>query len=201
MNSFDYWFRRSAHVFATTFISYYFFPDSGYIGILKRIIVLSLLIIFIVFDIARLKRKRYRLTGLRDYEENRIGSYVYFGIGTSILLLLFPQQIAIPCIVSAALADPVAGELRKINLKLSYLIVFMLSFFIFYSTWLTSPYAILISVTSSLSLTLSELKKFRYLDDDLLMQIVPALTILIFYLVLGKEIMPREIIFPLLEVR
>jgi len=201
MNSFDYWFRRSAHVFATTFISYYFFPDSGYIGILKRIIVLSLLIIFIVFDIARLKRKRYRLTGLRDYEENRIGSYVYFGIGTSILLLLFPQQIAIPCIVSAALADPVAGELRRINLKLSYLIVFMLSFFIFYSTWLTSPYAILISVISSLSLTLSELKKFRYLDDDLLMQIVPALTILIFYLVLGKEIMPREIIFPLLEVR
>ena len=201
MNSFDYWFRRSAHIFATTFISYYFLPDSGYIGILKRIIVLSLLIIFIVFDIARLKRKRYRLTGLRDYEENRIGSYVYFGIGTSILLLLFPQQIAIPCIVSAALADPVAGELRKINLKLSYLIVFMLSFFIFYSTWLTSPYAILISVTSSLSLTLSELKKFRYLDDDLLMQIVPALTILIFYLVLGKEIMPREIIFSLLEVR
>jgi len=201
MNSFDYWFRRSAHVFAATFISYYFLPDSGYIGILKRIIVLSLLIIFIVFDIARLKRKRYRLTGLRDYEENRIGSYVYFGIGTSILLLFFPQQIAIPCIVSAALADPVAGELRKINLKLSYLIVFMLSFFIFYSTWLTSPYAILISVISSLSLTLSELKKFRYLDDDLLMQIVPALTILIFYLVLGKEIMPREIIFPLLEVR
>ena len=201
MNSFDYWFRRSAHIFATTFISYYFLPDSGYIGILKRIIVLSLLIIFIVFDIARLKRKRYRLTGLRDYEENRIGSYVYFGIGTSILLLLFPQQIAIPCIVSAALADPVAGELRRINLKLSYLIVFMLSFFIFYSTWLTSPYAILISVISSLSLTLSELKKFRYLDDDLLMQIVPALTILIFYLVLGKEIMPREIIFPLLEVR
>ena len=201
MNSFDYWFRRSAHIFATTFISYYFLPDSGYIGILKRIIVLSLLIIFIVFDIARLKRKRYRLTGLRDYEENRIGSYVYFGIGTSILLLLFPQQIAIPCIVSAALADPVAGELRRINLKLSYLIVFMLSFIIFYSTWLTSPYAILISVISSLSLTLSELKKFRYLDDDLLMQIVPALTILIFYLVLGKEIMPREIIFPLLEVR
>ena len=201
MNSFDYWFRRSAHIFATTFISYYFLPDSGYIGILKRIIVLSLLIIFIVFDIARLKRKRYKLTGLRDYEENRIGSYVYFGIGTSILLLLFPQQIAIPCIVSAALADPVAGELRKINLKLSYLIVFMLSFFIFYSTWLTSPYAILISVISSLSLMLSELKKFRYLDDDLLMQIVPALTILIFYLVLGKEIMPREIIFPLLEVR
>ena len=201
MNSFDYWFRRSSHIFATTFISYYFLPDSGYIGILKRIIVLSLLIIFIVFDIARLKRKRYKLTGLRDYEENRIGSYVYFGIGTSILLLLFPQQIAIPCIVSAALADPVAGELRKINLKLSYLIVFMLSFFIFYSTWLTSPYAILISVISSLSLTLSELKKFRYLDDDLLMQIVPALTILIFYLVLGKEIMPREIIFPLLEVR
>ena len=201
MNSFDYWYRRSAHIFATTFISYYFLPDSGYIGILKRIIVLSLLIIFIVFDIARLKRKKYRLTGLRDYEENRIGSYVYFGIGTSILLLLFPQQIAIPCIVSAALADPVAGELRKINLKLSYLIVFMLSFFIFYSTWLTSPYAILISVISSLSLTLSELKKFRYLDDDLLMQIVPAITILIFYLVLGKEIMPREIIFPLLEVR
>jgi len=201
MNSFDYWFRRSAHVFATTFISYYFLPDSGYMGILKRIIVLSLLIIIIALDIARLKRKRYRLTGLRDYEENRIGSYVYFGIGTSILLLFFPQQIAIPCIVSAALADPVAGELRKINLKLSYLIVFMLSFFIFYSTWLTSPYAILISVTSSLSLTLSELKKFRYLDDDLLMQIVPALTILIFYLVLGKEIMPREIIFPLLEVR
>lgn len=201
MNSFDYWFRRSAHIFATTFISYYFLPDSGYIGILKRIIVLSLLIIIIALDIARLKRKRYKLTGLRDYEENRIGSYVYFGIGTSILLLLFPQQIAIPCIVSAALADPVAGELRKINLKLSYLIVFMLSFFIFYSTWLTSPYAILISVTSSLSLTLSELKKFRYLDDDLLMQIVPALTILIFYLILGKEIMPREIIFPLLEVR
>ena len=201
MKEFGHWYRRMAHIAASSFVSYYLLPDDGWIGILKKVMVLSLLLACLIFDLVRLKGRGYRFFCLRGYEEGRVGSYVYFVIGTAILLLLFPQQIAIPCIISASLVDPVVGEVRRFNHNLSYIVAFAISFLIFYSAWLTSPYAILVSLISAAVLVLSELKKFRYIDDDLLMQIAPALVMLLLYIILGNGIIPRKLILPLVGVK
>lgn len=201
MRTFENYYRRLAHVFASTFISYYFIPDDGYFGVFKKVLVLCLFLIALTFDMIRLRKKKIKIAGLRDYEENRLGSYVYFGLGTAILLIVFPQQIAIPCIVSASLIDPIFGELKRINISLSYILSFLLSFFIFYSTWLSSRYAVIISLVSALSINLCELKKFKYIDDDLLMQMIPGILISIILMILGENAMPRKIIYPILEVK
>jgi len=73
----------------------------------------------------------------------------------------------------------------------------LLSFFIFFSTWLSSPIALQIAVLGALSTTASEFVKSRYIDDDLLMQIVPAILMYIVYFYLGKEILPDRIIYPM----
>lgn len=198
---FEHWYRRMAHIAASSFVSYYLLPDDGWIGISKKVAILFLLLACLIFDLVRLKGRGYRFFCLRRYEEERVGSYVYFVIGTVILLLIFPQQIAIPCIISASLIDPVVGEVRRFKHNLSYIVAFAISFLIFYSAWLTSPCAIPVSLISAAVLVLSEFKKFRYMDDDLLMQIAPAIVMLLLYIILGEGIMPRKLILPLVGVK
>jgi len=193
MEGFERWYRRSAHVFATVSISYYFISDAGIMGFAKRFLIVSILLTLVLLDLYRMKRA-ISPSGFREYETSRFGSYIYFGIGTCILLLLFPQQIAIPCIVSSALVDPVIGEVRRKHFLLAYLLGFGIGFLIFYSVWLTSEISIQVSLISASLLVLSELKKNRYLDDDLLTQIVPAIFLIIIYFLMGPSILPREII-------
>jgi len=56
-----------------------------------------------------------------------------------------------------------------------------------------------IAVLGALSTTASEFVKSRYIDDDLLMQIVPAILIYGIYLFFGGKILPEKIIYPLVE--
>lgn len=199
MGEFIHWYRRLAHVSGSAIISYYMLPDGGWIGTAKKIFVIICVFIVIAIDIRRIRKGDIRISGLRDYEERRIGGYVYFGMGSAILLLFFPQQISIPCIVSTALADPLAGEMRKLGLIPASISSMLLSFFIFLSTWLSSPIALQIAVLGALSTTASEFVKSRYIDDDLLMQIVPAILIYGIYLFFGGKILPEKIIYPLVE--
>lgn len=199
MEEATHWYRRLAHVSGSAIVAYYFLPDDGWIGLTKRILVTLAVLVVIAIDIMRIKHAKLNISGLRDYEKGRIGSYVYFGIGSSILLLLFPQQITIPCIVSTSLVDPLAGEMRKVNPFLSYLSSLLLAYFIFLSTWISSPYSIYIALLGASSLTLSELVKIECLDDNLLMQLIPAILILLTVVIFGENVLPREMILPLVE--
>jgi len=197
MGEFIHWYRRLAHVSGSAIISYYMLPDEGWIGLTKKLVVIFSVLLIIAVDVRRIRRRDIKISCLRDYEERRIGGYVYFGMGSAILLLFFPQQISIPCIVSTSLADPLAGEMRKLGLIPASVSSMLLSFFIFFSTWLSSPIALQIAVLGALSTTASEFVKSRYIDDDLLMQIVPAILMYIVYFYLGKEILPDRIIYPM----
>ncbi|KAA0007547.1 MAG: dolichol kinase [Thermoplasmata archaeon] len=197
MGEFIHWYRRLAHVSGSAIISYYMLPDEGWIGLTKKLVVIFSVLLIIAVDVRRIRRRDIKISCLRDYEERRVGGYVYFGMGSAILLLFFPQQISIPCIVSTSLADPLAGEMRKLGLIPASVSSMLLSFFIFFSTWLSSPIALQIAVLGALSTTASEFVKSRYIDDDLLMQIVPAILMYIVYFYLGKEILPDRIIYPM----
>ncbi len=200
MKGFIHWYRRLAHVSGAAIVSYYMLPEEGWIGTAKKLFVIISVLVVIAIDVRRIRKGDIRISGLRDYEERRIGGYVYFGIGSAILLLLFPQQITIPCIVSTSLVDPLAGEMRKLGLIPASVSSMLLSFFIFFSTWLSSPIALQIAVLGALSTTASEFVKSRYIDDNLLMQIIPAILIYIIYLFLGGEILPERIIYPLVRI-
>ncbi|KAA0014069.1 MAG: hypothetical protein FE037_02980 [Thermoplasmata archaeon] len=197
MGEFIHWYRRLAHVSGSAIISYYMLPDEGWIGLTKKLVVIFSVLLIIAVDVRRIRRRDIKISCLRDYEERRVGGYVYFGMGSAILLLFFPQQISIPCIVSTSLADPLAGEMRKWGLIPASVSSMLLSFFIFFSTWLSSPIALQIAVLGALSTTASEFVKSRYIDDDLLMQIVPAILMYIVYFYLGKGILPDRIIYPM----
>ncbi|UCH71608.1 MAG: dolichol kinase, partial [Thermoplasmatales archaeon] len=140
--------------------------------------------------------------GLRRYEKNRIGSYLFFGIGILVLLLFFPQQIAVPCILCACFADPIMGEIRyRFGKNQVYIIGFLICMFFFIITWYKSNILIilLISIIGAIGAISGEIKKFWWLDDDFMIQIIPAVLILILWLIMkfnGLDILPEQIIYP-----
>ena len=203
--TFAHWYRRAIHAFSAIFLVYYIFPDVYWITVTKKCVVVLTVAVFAVFEVMRIRKliKNHKIFGLREYEENRFGSYLYFGIGAAILLLFFPQQIAIPSILGAAFVDPAIGELRSKTGKMTaYTVGFTLSLFFFSFTWLTAPFpfSFIAPVIGAFGAVVGEIKKFRWVDDDLLIQLIPAVLLGILYLLtglLGVAFLPSEIIHPL----
>jgi len=184
-----HWYRRVFHAFGASFVFYYMLPDIDWINILKIIIPAIIVIIAIALEILRIKGyiSSRHFFGLRMYEKKRIGSYVFFAIGILILLIFFPQQIAIPCILCACLGDPIIGEIRKrFSKKYVYIFGFLTCMSFFVITWHTVNITILllVSVVGSLGAIIGETKKFYWLDDDFMIQILPAIMLGIIWIAL-----------------
>ena len=135
------------------------------------------------------------------YEKNRVGSYVFFAIAILILLRFFPQQIAIPCILSVTLGDPIIGEIRQhFGMNYAYLFGFLVCMFFFMIAWFKSDVILILlaSVIGGFGAIVGETKKFWWLDDDFMIQMIPAFLLLIIwisipYFGLGY---PGQIIYP-----
>lgn len=175
-----HWYRRVFHTFGASFVVYYMVPDIGWINILKLIIPALIVLIAISLEILRIKGyvSSSHFFGLRMYEKKRIGSYVFFGIGILILLLFFPQQIAIPCILCACLADPIIGEIRnRFSKKYVYIVGFLICTSFFVITWhnVQLNLLLLVSLVGGGGAIIGEAKKFYWIDDDFMVQILPAI--------------------------
>jgi len=139
---------------------------------------------------------------LRDYEKNRVGSYLFFGVGVFILLCFFPQQIAIPCILCACLADPFMGEMReKFQESIVILFSFLLCFVFFFVTWYTADLWIvfLFSIVGATGAVVGEAKKFSWIDDDFLIQILPAILLIALYVIMTQfsvSLSFEQVIYP-----
>lgn len=139
--------------------------------------------IVIIFDLLRVRNHISFPCDdlLRHYENNRLGSYVYFGIGAMILFLFFPEQISIPCILCASITDPFMGEIRHHYSKKSALLGgFLISFLFFAIIWMHTPINIMIPIASigSISAVIAEKYAGFWIDDDFLMQMLPAMILL-----------------------
>ncbi len=201
-----HWYRRVFHAFGTIFLIYYLIPSDPIFSHLKLLTVIGILLTAILLEILRLQKKikQTHFFGLRTYETRRPASYVYFGVGTLLLLLFFPQQIAIPCILCACLADPAIGELRQRLTPLpTTLIGFIICFLFFATTWNTAePWLIiLISTSGATAAILGETLNKPWLDDDLLIQLLPALCLFIIWQLLQAltevQILPEVILHPI----
>ena len=200
-----HWYRRVFHAFGASFLVYYMVPnDIEWIALLKFWIPILIVIFALMLELLRIKGKinSSHFFGLRMYEQNRVGSYLFFGIGILILLIFFPQQIAVPCILCACLADPVMGEVRyRLGKKEACLIGFLVCMLFFVITWYKAELWImlLVATVGATGAVIGETKKIWWLDDDFMIQILPAMLILLILLGLqstGIDILPEQIIYP-----
>ncbi len=200
-----HWFRRAFHAFASSFLIFYLLPDVPWINIAKLVVPIAILVVVGIIECRRLggTLDRQYFFGLRTYEHHRPASYFYFGAGLIILLLAFPQQIAVPCILCACFVDPAIGEFRyRLKKKTAYLLGFLLSAGFFLGIWYhAQPWVVFcVCLIGASGAVLGERVKFRWLDDDLLIQLVPAILLLIFWLGLSffhLNILPPPLIHPL----
>ncbi len=200
-----HWFRRVFHTFAASFVFYYLLPDEEWMNAIKIAVPIIIVFCMTAIEYRRLRGSldHQRFFGLRSYEKKRPASYLYFGIAVVLLFLLFPQQIAIPCILCASFTDPIIGETRYyLGKKKAYIIGFILSLFFFLITWYQADWwaLILVSVIGASGALVGEVKKLRFIDDDFMIQILPAILLFILWqglLLEGSNILPPPMIHPL----
>jgi dolichol kinase len=200
-----HWFRRVFHTFAASFLFYYLLPDEEWINLGKIVlpIIIVLCMVFVEHRRIRGDLDHQRFFGLRNYEKKRPAGYLYFGVAVLLLFLLFPQQIAIPCILCASFTDPIIGESRYyLGKKRAYIIGFILSMFFFLVTWYRAEWWILILVLllGATGALIGEAKKLALVDDDFMIQMLPALLLLLMWQglrVFGIDMLPPPMIHPL----
>lgn len=172
------WYRRAFHTFGACLIGYYLLPDVLWVNILKKLVVLIVMVVLISTEILRLrgKIKTEVFFGLRLYEQKRICSYLYFGLAASVLLLFFPQYVAVPCILAGALVDPVMGELRRIAQRWVP-VVFGGGFS--FGLFMICNYSPIPALFAAVLVVMGEVLADKYVDDDFLMQFLPAVGLMI----------------------
>tara|TARA_E500000075_G_C6873235_1_gene260703 strand:- start:205 stop:792 length:588 start_codon:yes stop_codon:yes gene_type:complete len=174
-------YRRFNHTVASCFVIYFLFPE--YILGFKRV---SLVIVFwlsiLLIEYFRL-RGAFVLDGMRDYESSRVAGFVWFATGTCMILFfyevgVFPEIFAVSTIIMASLVDPLIGEINKKygNLKgfiagiIASVTIYQLIIGVFFYSLVGGIVAVFV-----------ERPKFKWLDDDLLIQIFPILVMTLFY--------------------
>jgi len=200
-----HWFRRVFHTFAASFLFYYLLPDEEWMNAIKIVVPILIVFCMIAIEYRRLRGTldHQRFFGLRSYEKKQPASYLYFGIAVVLLFLLFPQQIAIPCILCASFTDPIMGETRHYFGKTkAYIIGFIVSLFFFCITWYRADWWILllVSVIGATGALIGEAKKLRLIDDDFMIQILPAILLFVLWQGLrffGIDLLPPPLIHPL----
>jgi dolichol kinase len=197
-----HWYRRVFHTFGASFILFYMLQDVYWINFLKFWFPIGILFFIIILEYLRISGilNSNHFFGLRMYEKKRVSSYLYFGVAVFILLLFFPQQIAIPCILCASIADPIMGEIRKrFGEKKVYLVGFLVCMLFFLVTSFKAELwvALLISVVGATGAVIGETRKIKWLDDDFMIQMLPAILLLIIWSVAGfiGIVLPDPVIY------
>jgi len=173
--------RRLFHCLIALAPFYFLLPDDlPFIGLRRWVILIVFMVGIGVFDAWRI-RKGITFTGLRPHERHGIASYAWAAAGVTCVLWLITQDIATASLVSMALVDPLAGELRGKYGKKSWpvgvsgLTYFLLALAIMVS-WgdHTVGQSLILATVGAMVAVPSELLKVRYLDDDFTMLVFPA---------------------------
>ena len=178
--------RRTTHFFiAVVPIIYYYFGPSIYthtnVSPQKWTLVIFSLVTF--FEIVRLRRG-WVLFGQRNHEAVQPSSFFWASLGVTATLLLAPSaQTAIPIIWTCAFIDPLVGEMRHLKVPRWIVIVLgLLSTMLIWwiATWWLGTTWWLAFVMAPIAL-LAEWPNWRWLDDNVLIQVLPLGVVLILY--------------------
>lgn len=125
------------------------------------------------------------LPTIRPYEKKRIASYTYYAVALLAAVLLFPLPVALVVVLGTAFVDPLIGELRASSRwRSSYpwipgAVYVLLGAGALISVTHWSPFAAVLAAGIAAPVALlAERPKIPYLDDDLVMTLIPALVLL-----------------------
>ena len=175
-------YRRFNHTVAACFVIYFLFPES-ILGFDRVYLVGIFWISILLIEYFRLKGA-FTLDGMRDYENTRIAGFVWFATGTCMILVfyeigLFPEIFAISTIIMASFVDPLIGEVNRKYGNKEGIIAGLIGSFVIYQMIIG---VLFYSIVGSIVAVIVERPKFKWLDDDLLIQIFPIMIMTIFYL-------------------
>jgi hypothetical protein len=100
---------------------------------MKLWLIFLLGVVPLIIEMIRIRRGRL-LPGQREHEKRAVGSYAWALWASMAILLVMPQEIAVPVIIIYTLADPVIGEIRSwkkwlvIPLGLTFTIIMFIVF-------------------------------------------------------------------------
>jgi len=107
----DHMIRRGFHIISGLVVVYYLFPPTFLYIPMKMWLILLLGIVPLLIEIIRI-RKKVILFGQREHERKNVSSFAW-ALWTSMgIMLVLPQEIAVPVVIIYSLADPVIGEIR-----------------------------------------------------------------------------------------
>lgn len=173
--------RRIVHLSTPVFLVYYFLPSPLWTGgPQKEVGLLLALVVTLAFELARLLLN-IRVPGMRPYEADQISAAAWAGMALTFSFLLFPITLTAPVIFGMAWVDPVIGVVRRSKwypllpyaLHLAIMLVVLTFLVPLDLRWLIAA-----AVTSAVAIAAEGIKT-SYVDDDILMIVVP---LLIFYL-------------------
>ncbi len=179
-------FRRVFHILSPAFLAYYLIPETLVDGITRMGVSVLFVGTALCIEIARIALG-IRLLGLRPYEGQRVSAYAQGLLGLAFgLFVIRDPRIVVPVFLGMAWIDPFAALCRKSGWSRivptgAYLGLFLGTTLIMKSFAL--PNALLFALAATATAMLMEGPKFRQIDDDLLLQVVP-MTVL-YFLVAG----------------
>ncbi len=177
----DRLWRRALHVLGAGALLYYVLPVDFFLVAPKEYVLLAALAV--VFGLEGLRHfAGLQLPTIRPYEEGRVGSFALFALAIVVAILFFPMPVACAVVLGTALVDPLAGELRRAPYGpavefgapvLAYAVLAFLGLAVL-GHWPALPSAGLAAVAAAIAVAV-ERPKVWWVDDDLVMTLVPAL--------------------------
>ncbi len=175
--------RRILHVLGAGALLYYVLPTGFFLVAPKEYVLLAALAAIYVLEALRLAAG-LELPTIRAYEAGRVGSFAIFGTAIVLAILLFPVPIACAVVLGTAVADPLAGELRRdprfrrIDALAPFAVYAALAWagLAAIGRWPAVPSVGLAAVAAAIAVAV-ERPKVRWIDDDFVMVLVPALAL------------------------
>ncbi len=175
--------RRIIHVSGAAVLLYFVIPSGFFVVASTEEILLGLLAAVLVIEVLRLAFG-LELATVREYESRRVGGYVYYSVALTAAVLLFPEPIAAAVVLGTALVDPLMGEIRehprahRLYPSVPVALYAGLAFvaLVGIGRWPVGTSALL-AVAAAAAAVASERPRLRWVDDDLVMTIVPALVL------------------------
>ncbi len=104
-------FRRIIHLISGTVVIYYLFPQDFFYLPNEIVLIVVVGVIPVIIEYLRLSN-RIVIFGQRPHENEAVGSYAWSLWASMLIILIFPQSVAVPVIIIYSFADPVLSELR-----------------------------------------------------------------------------------------
>jgi hypothetical protein len=175
--------RRVLHAGAAVVLVYYAIPTDFFVIAPKLYVLLLGLAVVLGLEAMR-HFAGLELPTIRSYEARRFGSFAAFALAIVAAIVFFPEAVAFAVVLGTALADPVAGELRRgerpvaVELAGPFAVYAALAFvgLAGVGRWPVLPSVGLALLGAAIAVAL-ERPKVWWLDDDVTMTLVPALAL------------------------